>query len=72
MSREQFVHVVTDGQAAAPAYFAFDAVRNREAHELLHEHERPAPLTIDAALEHHRRARCCSTPATPPRSRPAT
>ncbi|HEY2702738.1 MAG TPA: rhodanese-like domain-containing protein [Candidatus Dormibacteraeota bacterium] len=55
MSREEFVHVVTEGQSAAPAYFAFDAMRNREAHELLHEHEAPTPLTIEAVLEHGRR-----------------
>lgn len=55
MSREEFVQVVTEGQSAAPGYFAFDAMRNREAHELLHEHEAPAPLTIDIALEHGRR-----------------
>jgi hydroxyacylglutathione hydrolase len=54
MSRDEFVHVVTEGQPAAPAYFAYDAIRNREAHELLHEHEHPTPLTVDGALEHLR------------------
>lgn len=51
MSRDEFVNVVTEGQPAAPAYFVYDAVRNREAHELLHEHERPAPLTIAEVLQ---------------------
>lgn len=50
MTREQFVEVVTEGQGSAPAYFGFDALRNREAHELLHEHDHPTALTIDAAL----------------------
>jgi hydroxyacylglutathione hydrolase len=50
MTRSEFVEVVTEGQASAPAYFGFDALRNREAHELLHEHDHPTPLTIDAAL----------------------
>ncbi|MGO9558959.1 MAG: MBL fold metallo-hydrolase [Acidimicrobiales bacterium] len=50
MSRAEFIHVVTEGQASAPTYFAYDAIRNREAHELLHEHEHPTPLTIDDAL----------------------
>jgi hydroxyacylglutathione hydrolase len=51
MTREQFVHVVTEGQSAAPAYFVYDAMRNRQAHELLHEHDQPTALTIDAALQ---------------------
>jgi len=56
MSRADFVHVVTEGQAAAPTYFVYDAIRNRETHELLHELEHPAPLTIDGALEYQRQA----------------
>jgi hydroxyacylglutathione hydrolase len=55
MTRDEFVLVVTEGQTEAPAYFAYDANRNREAHELLHEHEPPTALTIDIALEHARR-----------------
>jgi hydroxyacylglutathione hydrolase len=54
MSREEFVHVVTEGQATAPAYFVYDAIRNRQAHALLHEHEHPTPLTIDGVLERQR------------------
>ena len=55
MTRDQFVHVVTEGQSAAPAYFGYDALRNREAHALLHEHDGPTALTIDAALDRARR-----------------
>jgi hydroxyacylglutathione hydrolase len=54
MSRDEFVRVVTEGQAAAPGYFAYDAAQNREAHELLREHEQPTALTIDSAREHAR------------------
>jgi hydroxyacylglutathione hydrolase len=55
MTRDEFIHVVTEGQPSAPAYFGYDALRNREAHELLHEHDRPTPVTLDAALERARR-----------------
>jgi glyoxylase-like metal-dependent hydrolase (beta-lactamase superfamily II)/rhodanese-related sulfurtransferase len=51
MTRDEFVHVVTEGQTAAPEYFGYDARRNREAHALLHEHDRPTALTIAAALD---------------------
>jgi hydroxyacylglutathione hydrolase len=54
MSREEFVDVVTEGQAAPPDYFAYDAARNREAHQLLREHEYPPAMTIDSAREHAR------------------
>jgi hydroxyacylglutathione hydrolase len=54
MTRDEFVRVVTEGQVAAPSYFAFDAMRNREGHELLHELEQPVPLTLDAALAYQR------------------
>jgi len=50
MSRRQFVEVVTEGQTSAPGYFGYDALRNRTAHELLHEHEMPAALTLAEAL----------------------
>src|SRR5258706_3788553 len=33
MTRDQFVHVVTEGQPAAPAYFGYDAAPNRQPHE---------------------------------------
>src|SRR5688500_5122173 len=55
MTRDEFVQVVTEGQTTMPAYFGYDARRNREAHALLHEHDRPTALTIEAALERRRR-----------------
>jgi len=54
MSRGEFINVVTEGQARAPGYFVYDAIRNRETHELLREHEPPTPLTIREALERSR------------------
>jgi hydroxyacylglutathione hydrolase len=35
MSERDFVDIVTDGQPAAPGYFAFDAVLNRKQHDIL-------------------------------------
>jgi hydroxyacylglutathione hydrolase len=55
MSRAEFVDVVTEGQPSAPTYFVYDAIRNREAHDLLQEHERPTPLTLEDALDRARR-----------------
>jgi hydroxyacylglutathione hydrolase len=43
MSEDAFVHMVTEGQPPAPPYFAFDAVRNRQARPLLDE---AAPVTV--------------------------
>ena len=54
MSKEQFVRVVTDGQTAPPAYFAYDAHRNREIHPILDETEVPAALDLDTVLRHQR------------------
>jgi hydroxyacylglutathione hydrolase len=54
MSRDEFVNVVTEGQPTVPAYFGYDALRNRESHALLEEHEHPIPLTIAGALEYER------------------
>jgi glyoxylase-like metal-dependent hydrolase (beta-lactamase superfamily II)/rhodanese-related sulfurtransferase len=50
MSEDEFVAVVTEGQPAAPAYFAFSAHRNRERHPLLGEHDLPAPLGLADVL----------------------
>jgi glyoxylase-like metal-dependent hydrolase (beta-lactamase superfamily II)/rhodanese-related sulfurtransferase len=50
MSEDEFVAAVTEGQTAAPLYFAFAADANRREHELLDDHEPPATLTLDAAL----------------------
>src|SRR6478672_5241770 len=54
MSQDQFVEVVTEGQAAAPLYFAFAANKNREAHATLDEHEPSTPLALDDVLRHQR------------------
>ena len=50
MSEEQFVLTVTEGQPAAPAYFPFAAVRNRQGHELLSEDAEVELLDLEAAL----------------------
>jgi len=44
MSEDAFVDAVTEGQGAAPPYFAFAADANRRERELLDEHARPAML----------------------------
>jgi glyoxylase-like metal-dependent hydrolase (beta-lactamase superfamily II)/rhodanese-related sulfurtransferase len=50
MSEDQFVHAVTQGQAAAPIYFLFAATKNREVHTILHEDDRVRALTLDEVL----------------------
>ncbi|GLX49610.1 MBL fold hydrolase [Streptomyces hygroscopicus subsp. hygroscopicus] len=51
MTEDEFVSVVTEGQPAAPAYFAFTSVRNREARPVLDE-DTPVPsLAPDAFLD---------------------
>lgn len=52
MTEEQFVAAVTDGQTAAPLYFPFAAVRNRQDRPLFDEEVRVAPLTIEQVLQH--------------------
>jgi len=51
MTPEDFVDVVTEGQGVAPLYFAFAADANKRQRELLDDHEAPAALTIEEALE---------------------
>jgi len=51
MSVEAFTALVTEGQPARPAYFSFDARRNRELHPLLRETEPPKALTLEEVLE---------------------
>ncbi|HTN99887.1 MAG TPA: rhodanese-like domain-containing protein, partial [Microthrixaceae bacterium] len=46
-----FVAAVTEGQPDAPAYFSYDAARNRQNRDLLEEAERAAPLTITRVVE---------------------
>jgi glyoxylase-like metal-dependent hydrolase (beta-lactamase superfamily II)/rhodanese-related sulfurtransferase len=50
MTDEQFVASVTEGQSAAPLYFAFAADANRRERDLLDDHEPPVSLTIDDLL----------------------
>ncbi len=51
MSEDAFVEAVTEGQGVAPLYFAFAANANRRERELLDDHQVPAHLTVDEALE---------------------
>ncbi|WP_406405748.1 rhodanese-like domain-containing protein [Streptomyces sp. NBC_01643] len=53
MSREDFVAIVTAGQAAAPGYFAYDADLNRRDRALHDPATAPRPLTVEEFL-----ARC--------------
>jgi len=48
--KDTFLALVTEGQPPAPGYFAVDAVLNRQARELLDEHEPPALLDWDEVL----------------------
>ncbi len=50
MTEDEFVALVTEGQPVAPPYFAYDANRNREAHELLDEDRPPTTLNLDEVL----------------------
>ena len=50
MSEDDFVAAVTEGQAAAPLYFAFAANRNRQARPLLDEHRDVPSMTLDEVL----------------------
>ena len=50
MTEAEFVAVVTDGQPAAPPYFAFDATLNRKARAVLDEAAGVALLTLDDVL----------------------
>ena len=54
MSKEDFIAVVTDGQSAPPAYFGYDAVKNREQREILDETSAPEALTIGQVIRHQR------------------
>ena len=46
MSKESFIAAVTEGQTAPPAYFAYDAMLNRENRPLLDESAEPPALTV--------------------------
>lgn len=51
MTGDEFVNAITEGQAAAPAYFAYDAGINRRRHALLDEQQPPSQLGLDEVLE---------------------
>lgn len=53
MTEERFVEVVTEGQAAAPLYFAFAANRNRQARATLHD-EGMRAMNISEVLDAQR------------------
>ena len=48
MTEAEFVAIVTEGQAVAPLYFSFAALRNRQSREHHVEGEVPAALSWDA------------------------
>jgi len=50
MTEAQFVAAVTEGQPAMPAYFTFDAQRNREERGLLDESVAPPGMGLAAVL----------------------
>ena len=50
MTEDEFVAVVTEGQPAAPAYFSYDAQRNREMRSVLEEGKPPPVLDIEAVV----------------------
>ncbi|HEX5094496.1 MAG TPA: MBL fold metallo-hydrolase, partial [Acidimicrobiia bacterium] len=51
MTEDAFVEVVTEGLPDAPAYFAFDAQRNRDQRELLDETTAPPRLSLADVLD---------------------
>ena len=51
MTEEEFVAAVTEGQPTRPHYFAFDAQRNRQEHQLLDETARPLALSLREVLD---------------------
>ena len=54
MSEEEFVKVVTEGQAAAPLYFSFAAVRNRLKRDVFDESTGTKMLTIEEVFRAQR------------------
>ncbi len=54
MSKQDFIAVVTEGQSAPPAYFAYDAVLNRENRPILDETTPPPALNLAAVVRAQR------------------
>lgn len=52
--KETFVLAVTEGQTAPPAYFSYDAHRNRQVHEILDEESTPEALDLAATVRRQR------------------
>jgi hydroxyacylglutathione hydrolase len=50
MSEDAFVAAVTEGQPAAPLYFAFSAARNKQARPLLEEDHTPISIPLEEVL----------------------
>ncbi|WP_040784294.1 MBL fold metallo-hydrolase [Rhodococcus ruber] len=50
MSEQEFVRAVTEGQGAAPMYFAFASIRNRQRRPMLDEHQPVPALSLDQLL----------------------
>jgi hydroxyacylglutathione hydrolase len=55
MTVDDFVATVTEGQTSPPAYFSYDAHRNREQHGILDETTPPPALDLDAVIAEQRR-----------------
>ena len=51
MTEDEFVAAVTEGQPTRPHYFAFDAQRNRQKHQLLDETAPPLALSLREVLD---------------------
>ena len=51
MTEDEFVAAVTEGQPTRPHYFAFDAQRNRQKHQLLDEMAPPLALSLREVLD---------------------
>jgi hydroxyacylglutathione hydrolase len=51
MTEDQFVEVVTEGQSAAPPYFAFASDANRRDHTVLDDQQPVPEVSVEAALQ---------------------
>jgi glyoxylase-like metal-dependent hydrolase (beta-lactamase superfamily II)/rhodanese-related sulfurtransferase len=49
-NEDEFIRVVTEGQPAAPAYFAFAADANKHEHSLLDDHQAPPVISLPEAV----------------------
>jgi hydroxyacylglutathione hydrolase len=65
MSEAAFTDLILEGQPVRPAYFSYDAQRNREQHPLLREADPPRPLTLDDVLTLQRKGAVLLDTRTP-------